>query len=904
MALKNLLVRCGADFSDLYAAMKKASTSAKAMERSVQQSSGRMSSALQKSSGRMNSAFLRIGKIAAAAFSAYKLVEFGKESISMASDIAEVQNVVDTAFGGMSAQVDAWAKTTVDKFGMSELSAKQTASTYMSMAKSMGLTETAASDMSISLAELTGDVASFYNISQDAAGTKLKSVFTGETETLKDLGVVMTQTNLDAFALASGFGKTTSKMSQAEKVQLRYLYVTQQLSMAQGDFSKTSGSWANQTRVLSERWKEFMSVIGTGLIQVLTPVVKFLNDCLAKMISIANQVSQVMSSAFGWDTGKQESSAAAIESMADAQTDLADATKAASKEAKKAQVSFDELNVLSKNDNDSVAGSSALGGSIGTAGVSSSGGNKSATSSIQLPKIDAFDKFVAGVQKGVKSIDFGAIQKNCERAFSAIQPIAKTAFNGAKKVTKSFLGTVGSTAGGAVSVTGKAIQTVSGGVATWLEKDNKKISDGIAEMAQNTSSGFDNVSSTVERVTSVMGDSIDRNRPKTETAIAKLLSGFTAFGLAVGTITTDAFNVATGVIDDWTDNNKKTLSTFFDNISNKFRGLGTLVGQVSGDIGQSLSDFWDNRGSEVFRNFMTAVTDIGAKFLEIYNEWISPVVDKLIAGCTKLWNTHLKPLWDNIVHFISSVVDYLSTLWNKWLSPYISWLVKTLKPVIMAVVNTIWSSIQTTIGKITDVLSGIIRALSGLLDFIVGVFTGNWKKAWNGIKDFFGGIWDAIWGIVKGTINHIVDGINFLWNGVYAVVSGIVNAVGGIAGALGDLFGKNWRFEMPADPPLIPKLASGGIAYSATVAMIGEGRYDEAVLPLSDSTYQRIADGINNSRTDDGEQVALLREQNSLLRKLLDKDPMVRAVVSTSDIVSGIDRKNRRDGKTAVPVGV
>lgn len=852
----------------------------------------------------MSGAFKKIAGVAAAAFSVKALVGFGKQAISSASDIAEVQNVVDTAFGSMASQVDEWSKTTVDKFGMSALSAKQTASTYMAMSKGLGLYGQSAANMAMQAAERTADIASFYNMSQQEADTMLKSIWTGETESLKRIGVVMTQANLDAYALSKGIGKTVNQMTQAEQVQLRYMYVMQQTGLAAGDFEKTSDSWANQTRVLSERWKEFMSVIGTGLIQVLTPVVKFLNDCLAKMISIANQVSQVMSSVFGWDTGKQESSAAATETMADAQTDLADATKAASKEAKKAQVSFDELNVLSKNKDDSSVGSSALGGSVGTAGASSSGGNKSSTPNIQLPKIDTFDKFVAGIQKGIQSIDFSAIKKNCERAFSAVQPIAKAAFNGAKKVTKSFLGAVGSTVGDVVSVTGKAVQTVSGGVATWLEKDNKKISDGITEMADNTSSGFDNVSRTVERVTSVMGDSIDRNRPKAETAIAKLLSGFTSFGLAIGTITTDAFDVATGVIDDWTANNEQTLSTFFDGISNMLSGLGTLVGKVSGDIGQSLSNFWNNRGSEVFQNFMTAVTDIGAKFLEIYNEWISPVVDKLIDGLTNLWTTHLKPLWDNIVHFISSVVDYLSTLWNKWLSPWISWLVKTLKPAIMWVVNTIWGVIETTIGAISDVLGSIIKALSGLLDFVVGIFTGDWEKAWGGIKDFFCGIWDAIWGVIKGVINLVIDGINFLWNGVYAVVSGIVNAVGGIAGALGDLFGQDWHFEMPADPPLIPKLASGGIAYSATVAMIGEGRYDEAVLPLSNSTYQRIADGIDNSRTDDGEQVALLREQNSLLRKLLDKDPTVRAVVTTSAIVSGIDRKNRRDGKTTVPVGV
>ena len=154
--------------------------------------------------------------------------------------------------------------------------------------------------------------------------------------------------------------------------------------------------------------------------------------------------------------------------------------------------------------------------------------------------------------------------------------------------------------------------------------------------------------------------------------------------------------------------------------------------------------------------------------------------------------------------------------------------------------------IGTVVAIISDVIGGILKSLGGLLDFLTGVFTGDWEKAWNGIKDIFGGIWDAIWGIVKGAVNLIIDGLNLLWGGVYTCVSGIVNGIGGIAGAIGDLFGQDWHFDMPAEPPLIPKLASGGLAYGPTLAMIGEGNDREAVLPLNQSVYAEIAKGINS----------------------------------------------------------
>ena len=134
--------------------------------------------------------------------------------------------------------------------------------------------------MATTLTGLAGDVASFYNISQDEAYTKLKSVFTGETETLKDLGVVMTQSALDAYALANGYSKTTAKTSEMEKVALRYKFVQDQLSAASGDFIRTSDGWANQVRVLQLQFDSLKATIGQGLINVLTPVIKVINTII------------------------------------------------------------------------------------------------------------------------------------------------------------------------------------------------------------------------------------------------------------------------------------------------------------------------------------------------------------------------------------------------------------------------------------------------------------------------------------------------------------------------------------------------------------------------------------------------------------------------------------------------
>ena len=227
------------------------------------------------------------------------LYKLGKEAIGVASDIEEVQNVVDTAFGDMSWKVEQFAKNSIQQFGMSELSAKRTASINMAMARGMDLDPGKASDMAITLAGLTGDVASFYNISQELADTKLKSVFTGETESLKDLGIVMTQTNLQQYALSQGISTNISNMNQAQLTTLRYNYVLSQLSLAQGNFAKTSGSWANQVRILQEQFKQLLGILGNGFIAVLTPVITVLNLIISKVIYFANVISGVFGKIFG-----------------------------------------------------------------------------------------------------------------------------------------------------------------------------------------------------------------------------------------------------------------------------------------------------------------------------------------------------------------------------------------------------------------------------------------------------------------------------------------------------------------------------------------------------------------------------------------------------------------------------
>ena len=702
--------------------------------------------------GGLKSALGKIGSIIGIAAVGKKLFDLGKEAIDLGSDVAEVQNVVDTAFGDMAYKIEEFSDSAIDHFGMSTLSAKRTASTYMAMAKGMGIADDAASDMAIALTGLTGDVASFYNITQEEADTKLKSVFTGESESLKSLGVVMTQTNLDAYAMANGFGKTTRSMTQAELVALRYQYVTDQLSLAQGDFADTSRGWANQTRILSENWKEFISIMGQGLIQALTPALQMLNQLMGSLISFANGFNALMSKIFGTTNTQiqsQKKQTDAISSSASAEQNLADATKEATDAAKKQNASFDEMNILASNEN-------------GTSTVTNNG----VSSALSL----------AGT---VTPPDTSTV----EQATGKIQNL----FEGLKNyIQTNFLPTFTSWGGA-------------------FESIKEPVSNAFLSMGASISNLWEN---TLKPAGSYLLDTWipDITNTFSET-FAPIFSDVIGFAF---TECADDFEFLCQQID-------KYVNDIWIPVMENVRTITT-------DAMDSIRNMWDESGGELLENLGRLRDGFKETWNNIYDKIIKPVVTRIQEMISWLWDKHLKKLWDNLVQFFASAGNCIMTLWNNVIHPLVDFIVNLLSPAITNVINTIIDVVGTLFAVVSDVISGIIRYFRGLLDYITGIFSGDWKKAWNGIKNMFGGVWDAIWGIFKGVINLIIDALNALWRGLYGAIAGVINGVGSIVKSFGNLLGKDWGFSVPTNPPTIPKLAQGAVipANRSFLAVLGD----------------------------------------------------------------------------------
>lgn len=220
-------------------------------------------------------------------------------AIKAASDLNETINKIDVAFKDQAKTVKDWAKTSLTQMGLAKASAMDAAALFGDMSTAMGLNTTEAAKMSMGLVQLGADMASFKNVSFDRAQTALAGIYTGETEALKGLGIVMTETNLEAFRVASGIKKTIDNMTQAEKVQLRYAYVMSVTTNAQGDFARTADGAANQTRMYGERIKELQANIGQKLLPIYMQTLALGNRILSLFDKLSDQQQKYALAALG-----------------------------------------------------------------------------------------------------------------------------------------------------------------------------------------------------------------------------------------------------------------------------------------------------------------------------------------------------------------------------------------------------------------------------------------------------------------------------------------------------------------------------------------------------------------------------------------------------------------------------
>ena len=271
---------------------KKAVASVKDITSAIQSESKKWETATQNSTLKIENSLAQMAKKVVAGFSAMQvaksLLDFGSAAVSAASDLAEVQNVVDTTFGDSANQIETWSKKAIKQFGLTETKAKQFTSTLGAMFKSAGMNGDSIVEMSTDLAGLAADMSSFYNLDFDTAFQKIRSGISGETEPLKQLGINMSVANLEAYALSKGITKAFNSMSQSEQIMLRYQYLMDATADAQGDFEKTSDGLANGLRLLQSNFESIKTTLGSAFLGVVEDAVGGLNGLLSLLVPDPN----------------------------------------------------------------------------------------------------------------------------------------------------------------------------------------------------------------------------------------------------------------------------------------------------------------------------------------------------------------------------------------------------------------------------------------------------------------------------------------------------------------------------------------------------------------------------------------------------------------------------------------
>ena len=763
----------------------------------------------------------KAGAALAAAFAVKKLIDFGAQCIELGSDLQEVQNVVDVTFPRMSKQINDFAKNAAVQFGLSETMAKKFTGTFGAMSKAFGFGEKQAYEMATALTGLAGDVASFYNISQDEAYTKLKSVFTGETETLKDLGIVMTQSALDSYALANGYAKVTAKMSEAEKVALRYQFVQDQLTLASGDFVRTADGWANQVRILKLQFDSLKATIGQGLINVLTPVIKVINTIIGKLMSLANAFKAFTNLISGkkGSGGGASVAAAGMEAVAEsadnagaAMGGAGGAAKKAAKDIKGATTGIDELNIIQPPDSGSGGGGAGGGydadefdmGEIDTSPVDEMDAKYQALIDKAKELADLFKygfKIGFGDTSVLDSIQssINGIKKSLKDIFT--DPAVKKA---ADNFAKQFSYNLGKIAGSFASVGATIADNLLGGIDKYLQQNSPRIKDFLVSMF-DIGSDITMISGRFSEATADIFSVFRSDAAKQITAdiIAVFSNGFMGALELGGAFGRDMLDLITAPIIENSSGFKEV-----------FNGILAAVQTITGSISETFSKFVDtvldvyNKNiSPLIESIKTGLSDIAKSALEAFNTHILPVIQNAADRFAEFNTSTLQPLIEKFGEFAGKVTECIQTVWETVLQPFITWFINNIPPIIASNLKTAIGNFFTFSDSVSEVIGNVLDALGGLLDFLIGVFTGDWERAWDGIKQFLSSCWEAMKALVRvafdaiklciDTVLNTIKGLwGLIWNNIKSFAEEIWNAIKNKAtevfGALRDKLSEIW----------------------------------------------------------------------------------------------------------------
>ena len=862
--LNNNVVRVVESLAKIAPAGAKAGSAARNLQKNIQSLSGSMAG-LEKNSRRGLLGIKGFGgqilSLAGLAGGVYGLITGIKNAINYSSDLAEAQNTVTQGFGSLSYMADDFASNSVQAFGMSALSAKKMSGQFAAMGRSLGVVPERAAEMSLSLTGLAGDLASFWNVSHDVAQTALESVFTGETESLKKFAVVMTQANLQQFAYSKGINKSVSAMTQAEQAQLRYAYVMEATAVAHGDFSRTSNEWAGQTRILAGQFQNLAGIIGGGLKAAFLPVITVINALMAKIISLANLISSFIGKLFGVKP-QAASAGAGLSEMAESAGSLGNNMDAAAggigeigDAAKKSQKSLNgfiagwhEVNNMTSNEG---AGGSGGGGGAGSLpdmalpekyelDITAEDEASPVIEDIRKRLLELSSLFSKGFRVGLGDMSvFDSIRQNIQSIRASFEEIfsdgrVATAFN---HMLDALAYNAGAKVGSFVSVGSTIVDNITGGISLYLGKSKENIQSWLISMFDITAQSDTILTNFQMALADIF--TVFRSEPAkqiTADIIQVFADGFMGATELAGRLGTSILDMILTPITENSSGFKEALSNTLGPISEVLTALANSFSQTWSEINQ----MYKKHIAPMFSSIRDGLSEVIETLLSGYNTYFAPVLDSLAGKFSEVWGDHIQPLLSSFIDLFGEVGTFVENVWKSVFQPLLNWVADKIFPVISPVLEGIGTLVLTVFAGIADTLNGFITVATGVIGFVNGVFSGDWSKAWEGVKTVFKGVWDAMPDFIKGPIKLIIGFVNSMIgaieNGINFVVRGMNNLQFDVPDWVPGIGGETFGFDLSEiSLPRIPQLARGGVLEKGQVGLL-EGNGAAAVVPLEKNT--------------------------------------------------------------------
>jgi phage-related protein len=654
---------------------------------------------------------------------------------------------------------------------------------------------------------------------------------------------------------AKSIGKTRNNLTLAEKRQAEFTGIMQETQFQVGDAAKLTQTYSGQVAKLTASFTSFKNSIGSGLINILTPIIKIINELMVKLVGLAEVFNQFTEKVFGKASAGVSETTSGIAGIGDAALGTAQDTAKAAKKISKSLLGIDQINKLNDN-SETGSGSEASVPSISAVDTLST--NKGLTDTDnKLKKIlgkfklinEMGNAFKTGFLDGINGVDFGHILDGLK----SIKTSLKDVFNGTKgsfsNMMVDWAGAIGRELGSYVKIGAGIADAIITGTSIYLMKNKKKLIKTVNTIFDNLGTYFEKAGSISVTIADLIYGFFTDGAMKR--AVANCISILADLVLKPAELISKFLADSFTEIDTYLTNMSPLISTTLGNIASVFENVTSTISTVVSDTFETIGMTYDTYVRPALTNFREGFEKISSTVLESWNTYIYPVIQDLIAEFNRVYDVALKPLIDQIVKLVGKIILLASEIYNRFVAPLISWFVSKLYPNIASTIKLIGNVIGTLVELVAGVAAGVIKSLGGIIDFLTGVFTGDWKKAWTGLKDIVAGIFDVLTSVLKAPINFLIDGLNTLISALNKISIDLPEWAGGAS------FGVN------IDE--IPKLAQGGYVKPNTpqLAMIGDNRHQGEVVAPENKLTEIFAEQLQPILTAINSLVTALANNNS-----------------------------------------